>query len=54
MINQVSNIICPDKKFRRQMSKGQEQNDALLDGKRVENSSNSLLDHAQWWVSISR
>ena len=55
MILQVSNKILPDK-FRCQMSihipKGRIKYDVLLDAKEVEDSSNSLLDHAQWWVSI--
>ena len=34
MLNRVSNVICHDKKFWRQISKGQEQCDVLLDGKK--------------------
>ena len=49
MIPQVSNIIVPDKNsgVRRQyILKCVTQYDALLESKEVEDSSNSLLDHA--------
>ena len=46
--NSESNIIFPDQNYGvgYQYSKGGRKDDALLNAKKVENSSNSLLDHA--------
>ena len=53
---QVSNIIFPDGILASNVNipKSRIKYDVLLDAKEVGNSFNSLLDHAQWWVSISK
>ena len=54
MILQLSNIIFPDENSDVNIPKNRINYNALLDTKEVGNSLNSLLDHAWWWVSISK
>ena len=52
MILQVSNMIISASDV--SIPKSRIKYDVLLDAKEVGSSSNSLLDHAKWWVSISK